>query len=86
MPKLKPWFKTLSLIFVLQEELPLTPVIVAAPTTAELDANLAVEELYSKYRKLQQQLEFLEVQVTMADRCNNHSIPVQSLSETGEIT
>jgi hypothetical protein len=38
-------------------------VIVSAPTTAELDANLAVEELYSKYRKLQQQLEFLEVQV-----------------------
>ena len=72
--------------FTLKEELPLTPVIVAAPTTAELDANLAVEELYSKYRKLQQQLEFLEVQVTMADRCNNHSIPVQSLSETGEIT
>jgi hypothetical protein len=34
-------------------------------TTAELDANLAVEELYSKYRKLQQQLEFLEVQVNL---------------------
>ena len=73
MPKLKPWFKTLSLIFVLQEELPLTPVIVAAPTTAELDANLAVEELYSKYRKLQQQLEFLEVQVTLADRFNSRA-------------
>ena len=56
--------KKLNLIFASQEELPLTPVIVAAPTTAELDANLAVEELYSKYRKLQQQLEFLEVQVT----------------------
>ena len=36
---------------------------VPGPTSAELDASLAVEELYSKYRKLQQQLEFLEVQV-----------------------
>lgn len=49
-----------------QDDLPQTPgpVLASGPNAgADADANLAIEELYSKYRKLQQQLEFLEVQV-----------------------